>query len=62
VGVVAPPRKTFDAAFGFGTVGHLHGDVWQLGALTAHDTVDERRQGDEVPGDRAGRLTRITLS
>jgi hypothetical protein len=35
--------------------------VRQLGALAAHDTADERRQGDQVPGDRAGRLARITL-
>jgi hypothetical protein len=61
VGVVKPPRQAFDAALGFGAVGHFRGDVRQLGALAAHDTADERRQGDQVPGDRAGRLARITL-
>jgi len=53
VGVVAPPRKTFGAAFEFGAVGYLRGDGRQLGALTAYDAADERRQGDQVPGDRA---------
>src|SRR5215510_259622 len=61
MGVVKPPRKAFDAAFRFGTVGHFRSDVRQLGALAAHDTADERRQGAQVPGDRAGRLARITL-
>ena len=61
VGVVAPPRKAFDAAFGFAAVGHFRGDVRQLGVLTAHDAADERRQGHQVPGDCAGWLVRITL-
>src|SRR5438128_4992777 len=60
-GVVAPPRKAFDATVGVGAIGHFRGDVRQLGALAAHDTADERRQGDQVPGDCAGRLARITL-
>jgi hypothetical protein len=61
VGVVEPPRKAFDAAFRFGTVGHFRRDVRQLGALAAHDPADERRQGAQVPSDRAGRLARIPL-
>jgi hypothetical protein len=35
--------------------------VRQLRALAAHDAADERREGDQVPGDRAGRLARIPL-
>ena len=42
-------------------LGDFRGDVRQVGALTAHDAADERREGDQVPGDRAGRLARITL-
>src|SRR5215475_2651714 len=61
VGIVKPPRKAFDAAFRFGPVGHFRRDVRQLGALAAHDTADERRQGDQGPSDRTGRLPRITL-
>jgi hypothetical protein len=53
VGVVAPPCKAFDPAFGFGAVGHFRGDVRQLGALATHDAADERRQGDQMPGDYA---------
>jgi hypothetical protein len=34
VGVVDPPRKAFDTAFGFGAVGHFRGDVRQLGVLS----------------------------
>jgi len=59
--VVEPSRQAFDAAFGFSAVGHFRDDVRQLGALAAHDAADERRQGAQVPGDRAGRLARITL-
>src|SRR5262249_38707458 len=59
VGVVTPPRKAFDAACRFGPVGPCRRDVRQLGVLAAHDTADERRHGAQVPGDRAGRLTRI---
>src|SRR5262245_5913026 len=61
VGVVEPPRKAFAPAFGLGAVGHFRGDVRPLGALAAHDAADERRQGAQMPGDRAGRLARITL-
>ena len=61
VGVVAPPRKAFDAALGLGAIGDFRSNVGQLGALAAHNTADERRKGDQVPGDRAGRLARITL-
>jgi len=32
---------------------HFRRDVRQLGALAAHDAADERREGDQVPGDRA---------
>jgi hypothetical protein len=32
-----------------------------LGALTAHDPTDERRQRGQVPGYAAGRLARIPL-
>jgi hypothetical protein len=53
MGVVKPPRKAFDAACRFGPVGHCRSDVRQLGALAAHDPADERRQGDQMPGDRA---------
>jgi len=53
VGVVAPPRKAFDTAFGLGAVGHFRGDERQLGALAAHDVTDKRREGDQMPGDRA---------
>ena len=60
VGVVDPPRKAFDPACGFGAVRHFRGDVRQLGALAAPNAADERRQGDQGPGDRAGRLARIT--
>ena len=35
MGVVEPPRKAFDPAVGFAAVGHLRGDVRQLGALAA---------------------------
>jgi hypothetical protein len=56
-----PMRRPFDAAFRFGTVGHFRSDVRELGALATHDTADERRQGNQVSGDRAGRLARITL-
>lgn len=61
VSVGDPPRKTFDAALGFGTVGHVRRDVRQLGALAAHDPTDERRQGDQVPDNCAGRLARLPL-
>ena len=53
MGGVTPPRKAFDAAVRCGTVGHFRSDVRQLGALAAHDPADERRQGDQRPGDRA---------
>jgi len=53
VGVVEPPRKACDTAFGCGAVGHVRGDGRQLRALAAHDATDERREGDQVPGDRA---------
>jgi hypothetical protein len=49
-GVVAPPRKAFDAARGLGAIGDLRGDVGQLGALAAHDAADKRRQGVEMSG------------
>jgi hypothetical protein len=61
VDVIDPPRKTFDAAFRFGTVGHVRRHVRQLGALAAHDAADECRQGDHVSDARAGQLARITL-
>src|SRR6267143_7286994 len=50
VGVVAPPRKAFDAALGLGAIGDLRGDVGQLGALAAHDAADQRSQGVEMAG------------
>src|SRR4030095_13670409 len=50
VGVVAPPRKAFDAALGLGTIGGLRGDVGQLGALAAHDAADKRSQGVKMSG------------
>jgi len=59
VGVVTPPRQACDAAFRLGTVGHCRSDVRPLGALAAPHTAEERRQGDQGPGDRARRLTRI---
>jgi hypothetical protein len=59
VGVVKPPRTAFDAALGVGAVGHVRGDVRPVGALAAHDPAEARRQGEPVPGDRAGRLARI---
>src|SRR5215471_17050116 len=51
VGVVAPPRKAFDAALGLGAIGDLRGDVGQLGALAAHDAADKRSQGVEMSGE-----------
>src|SRR5215831_20094836 len=51
VGVVAPPRKAFDAALGLGAIGDLRGDVGQLGALATHDAADKRRQGGEMAGE-----------
>src|SRR5262244_1942173 len=51
VGVVAPPRKAFDAALGLGAIRDLRGDVGQLGALAAHDAADKRRQGVEMAGE-----------
>src|SRR6266567_5143595 len=50
MGVVAPPRKAFDAALGLGAIGDLRGDVGQLGALAAHDAADKRSQGGEMAG------------
>ena len=51
MGVVAPPRKAFDAALGLGAIRDLRGDVGQLGALAAHDATDKRRQGVEMAGE-----------
>src|SRR5439155_13831753 len=51
VGVVAPPRKAFDAALGLGAIGDLRGNVGQLGALAAHDAADKRSQGGEMSSE-----------
>jgi hypothetical protein len=59
VGVIDPPRTALDAACRLGPVGPFRRDGRQRGALAAHDAADERRQGEQGPGDRAGRLARI---
>src|SRR3989442_3101279 len=59
--VVEPPGKAFDAAFGLRPIGHFRGDVGQLRALAAHDAADESRQGGEVAGAVACRLSRRGL-
>src|SRR5712692_11667955 len=51
VGVVAPPRKAFDAALGLGAIGDLRGDMGQLGALAAHDAAEKRSQGVEMSSE-----------
>jgi len=56
-----PPRKAFDTALGFGAIGHVGRNVGQLRALTGHNATDERREGGQVPADRACSLARIPL-
>jgi len=53
VGVVSPPRKAFDTAFGLGAVRHCRSDRRQWRVFAAHEAADERDKGDQVPGDEA---------
>src|SRR5206468_8062616 len=42
-------------------IGHVGSDLGQLGALTGHDAADERGEGDQVSGELAFGLARISL-
>src|SRR2546428_11722403 len=53
--------KSLTRLSGFGPIGHFRGDVGQLRALAAHDAADESRQGVEVAGEVAWRLSRRGL-
>lgn len=62
-GLVAyPARLAFDAARGFGTIGHLGGDGRQWTAAAGDNATDEGRQGGQGLSDATGASVRIPLS
>jgi hypothetical protein len=62
-GLIAhPARVAFDAALGFGTIGHLGGNGRQVTAAAGDDATDEGRQSGQVLGHATVAAVRVPLS